>query len=217
MARTGVRIGSAEMLRSLSNLEKRIAPRAMATALNRTNGRIKTLTGQRVRAKYPGLSAKQARRSIVIPRFRRARPGQLRAGGFLNVVVPAIEAPGGRPVVFKAGAVNGIEAAPSQASVTFIATMPKVKANQRRRHRGRFFRAVGYVRGPREGNISQHYKRPDGQWTQLPIKELFSDVTPESERELRAALEQGAREWAKRFDSVMIDQLRRAGFKRVTR
>lgn len=185
------------IVNDLRRVSGEISDRASAAALNRLNGRVRT---EAVRALAENFQSKQRsiRRQVRIPRSMRATINRLRAGGVWSLYVPMAIAPTGARIVFdRSGPLQ-----PLGRSGEFSATVHSRYQTAKRGHRGVF------VRAPRRHPNWRRERRRDGQMTELPIQELFTEQTEAAAPFFQKAMRAVAPEWQRLFDQQMARFLR---------
>lgn len=152
-----------DLERALERLDRDDVPKAITRAQNRTAATTRTMVSRDLRRKVLGLKVKDLTRILRVYRASRARNYASIWAGLKRAKLPKIRTP------------RALDAGEEE----FLATMPSG-------HRGVFVRSRSNsrryrVRGPRY--------RLDGQSTELPIYERFTDYSDQVEDSMRDAFQ----------------------------
>ena len=175
-----IRADVREVKRDLRRVQ-RFHEQAAVQSLNSTNRRfIKPRIVKAVKAMTGARTAKSIRRQVRIPRSFLAKRGRLRSGGLFDISLPLIiHAAGEAFQIRKSVKVYHFASEPFKATV-------RGKAGRGGNHTGWFARVVGESRREWREQDGRRYR------TELPIAELFTDVSGKAQPLVRAILSEAA-------------------------
>lgn len=191
MIRVNVKAEVDDVFRDLGRL-KRDVERVTVQSLNAANKRkLKPHIVRGIKARFGAPNAKSIRKQVRIPKSFLARRGRLVSAGLYDVSLPRILHDSGAAFQIRRGLGRV-----TPGSEPFLARMP----GGRSRRRGWFARVIGQSRRPWRSSAGGRYR------TELPIAELYTDVTgpatPIVESGIEVARAFFASEFGRRFEML---------------